>query len=541
MLKLNKKFIIFGSIVVLLLIGILLFIFLGKDNKNSTSTQIDRTKLLSGYANDTEEAIKKSEFQLFENSGITFNVYGEVGYNDLAATIKEPIQMDSACSDEELENIKLGNTNNKIALDSEKIAIKNHCIIKLYRASDASYIISDDYAYILSAYIELPDGTLIALNSVDSPTFQVNIYDNETRIILEKGAAYFRILKQANNKIFTVQVGDRIFQTNESSELFVFSDLVASAKADYIQKQVAFVESIDDNNFNTYANSLGFTFNVASFQLVKGSGNVFTRGTNDKINISEKEYRFVYYPNYSSDGDKAGGYLTINGNDHRFNSFGVSVTEQDDLDSHKEFYQFLENQKSLNKLNYGFDNVTVKKADINEIMKNYLAYFTSLAKQKLDDYNANKPKNESACSYSWFLSMSENCGCEDGWYFISHVGCCPNGYTYSASENKCVRTMVVSSCPSGTYYVGNNKCCKNGTTLSSNGLSCVASSGTKSTPSYYPNSNSGATKTPSSKIKTNNSSTCKSSAQCEAKGNSACVAGMYEKDGKCCMDLVCIE
>lgn len=541
MLKLNKKLITFGSIVVVLLIFILLFTFIGKDNKNNTSTKIDRTKLLSGYANDTEYAIRKSEFQLFQDSEITFNVYGEVGYNDLAGTIKEPVQMNFACSNDELENIKLGNINKKIALGSEKTAMKNHCIIKLYRSSDASYIISNEYAYILTAYIELPDGTLIALNSTDSPTFQVNIYDNETRIILEKGTAYFRILKQADNKIFTVQVGDKIFQTNESSELFVFSDFVASAKADYIQKQVAFVKNIDDNNFNTYKNSLGFALNVASFQLVKGSGNIFTRGTNDKINISEKEYRFVYYPNYSSGGDKEGGYLTTNASDHRFNSFGAYVTEQDDLDSHKEFYQFLENQKSLNKLSYGFDNVIVKKADINEIMKNYLAYFTSLAKQKLDDYNTNKPKNESACSYSWFLSMAENCGCEDGWYFISHVGCCPNGYTYSASENKCVKTIVVSSCPSGTYYVGNNKCCKNGATLSSNGLSCVASSGIKSTPSYYPNSNDGATKTPSSKIKTNNSNTCKVSAQCEAKGNFACVAGMYEKDGKCCMDLVCVE
>ncbi len=542
MLKLNKKVIIFGLIVVVLLIGILLFTFIGKGNKNSTSTEIDRTKLLSGYANDTVEAIKRHEFQPFEDSDITFNVYGEVGYNDLAGTIKEPVQMDSACSDSELENIKLGNTNNKISLGSEKIAMKSHCTIKLYWSSDVSYIISDKYAYDLSAYIELPDGTLIALNSMNSPTFQVNIYDNETRIILEKGTAYFRILKQADNKIFTIQVGDKVFQTNESSELFVFSDIVAFAKTDYIQKQVAFVKNVDDSIFNTYKDISGFTFNVASFQLIKGSGNIYTRGSNDMINIGEKEYRFVYYPNYSSDGDKASGYLTINANDHRFNSFGAYVTEQDDLDSHKKFYQFLENQKSLNKLSYGFDNVIVKKADINEIMKNYLAYFTSLAKQKLDDYNANKKPNDSACSYSWFLSMSENCGCEDGWYFISHVGCCPNGYTYSASENKCVKTIVVSSCPSGTYYVGNNKCCKNGTTLSSNGISCVASSGTKSTPSYYPNSNSGATKTPSNKIKTNNSnSTCKTSAQCEAKGNSACVAGMYEKDGKCCMDLVCVE
>lgn len=48
----------------------------------------------------------------------------------------------------------------KISLGSEKIAMKNHCIIKLYRSSDASYIISDDYVYVL----KLPDGTLIALN-----------------------------------------------------------------------------------------------------------------------------------------------------------------------------------------------------------------------------------------------------------------------------------------------------------------------------------------------------------------------------------------
>jgi hypothetical protein len=133
--------------------------------------------------------------------------------------------------------------------------------------------------------------------------------------------------------------------------------------------------------------------------------------------------------------------------------------------------------------------------------------------------------------------------CKDGWYHIKGVGCCPNGYTYSETKNKCIKTIVVSSCPSGTYEVSGNKCCPNGTTISSNGLSCVyPSSGTKSTPSYYPNSNGGATKDSSSKVTTDNSnSSCKPTTSCEAKGNSACVAGMYEKDGKCCMDLVCVE
>jgi hypothetical protein len=556
MVKLDKKkIIILSSALCVVLVGILLFVFLGNksDDNESISSNIDRTKLLNGYANDTEKAIKKGEFQSFEKSDITFNVYGEVGYNDFAATTLDPVEMDTACSDDELQNIELGNVNNKISLGSEKITLKNHCVIQLYWSSDVSYIISDDYAYSLSAYIELPDGTLIAINSTGSPRFQVNIYDNETRIVLEKGTAYFRILKQAANKIFTVQVGDKIFQPTEASEFFAYSQLIPTYGYDktYITNQLAFLKDVNGSEqfISNINNKSGVTFNVASFQLIKGNGDIYTRGTNDKTSLTEKEYRFAYkYANYRQTSEKDGGKMGddtyyVDANNLSLTSVGSYITEADELDTHKDFYQFLENQKALNKLNYGFDNIIVKKANISEIMKKYLAEFTSIAKQKLIAYNANKPKDDSTCSYSWFLSMLDNCGCQDGWYHIAHVGCCPNGYTYSSSDNKCVKTTIVSSCPSGTYQVSGNKCCPNGTTLSSNGLSCVyPSTGTKSIPSYYPNSNGGATKDSPSKVTTDNSdNSCKPTVVCETKEESCLSYGMYEKDGKCCMNLVCVE
>lgn len=88
------------------------------------------------------------------------------------------------------------------------------------------------------------------------------------------------------------------------------------------------------------------------------------------------------------------------------------------------------------------------------------------------------------------------------------------------------------------------KCCKDGTTLSSNGLSCVSSSKTKSLSSYYPNSNSGATKESSTKITTitSNDSTYMAGPSCGSKDERSCEwYGMYEKNGECCIDLICIE
>lgn len=547
MIKLDKKkIIILGSALCIVLVGVLLFIFLGNknDDNNSISSNINRTKLLSGYANDTEEKIKKGIYQPFEKSDITFKVYGQEGYDDLTGTNLAPVEMTTKCDEEEE---KSNTDDSTTSLGKEPVEVKNHCTISFswqYNTADIVTGNDEDYARVLVAFVELPDGSLISFSG--SNDIQINIYENETRIVMEEGTAYFRIVSQADGKVFTVQVGDKIFQTIGPAEFFTYSKLTTNSynvsRTDDYEGEIKLFRKLSGNEkFLEYLESKFFSYYIASFQVISGNVDIYTRGTNEKMASENKEYYYVYYQNYYSDDEKAGGYLTTRFEDMKYNSLGAFVTEKDEQTVHKEFYIFLEDQKELNKLSYGFDNVTVKKANITEMMKNYLTDFNNKAKQLLADYNANKKEETSACSYSWFLSMEDNCGCDEGWYFISHVGCCPNGYTYSVSENKCIKTTIVSSCPSGTYYVGNDKCCKNGTTLSSNGLSCVASSGTKSTPSYYPNSNDGATKTPYSKIKTNNSSTCRAAVQCEAKGNSACVAGMYEKDGKCCMDLVCVE
>ncbi|HQF36159.1 MAG TPA: hypothetical protein PLL26_00755 [Candidatus Dojkabacteria bacterium] len=577
-IKLNKKWIIIlSSVLCVVLVGILLFVFLGKrngdknygeNNSNSnnnsassnTSSIIDRTKQLSGYANDTAKVIKENIYQPFEESDVVLNVYGEVGYNNLEGTIFESVPMDTACSDEDVENWKLGNKNNEVLLNDEPTKVKNHCIIKLSRSSDVSSIVSDESAYvvsnygpyILSAYIELPDGSLITFSSGNSKSIQVNIYEKEIRVILEGGSAYFRIVKQEEGKIFTVQVGDKIFQTTGGTELFAYSSInntYGTGFNEFYEKnkeEVEFYKELEGyDDFYGYLMNDYFAYHTASFQVVKCSGDIFTRGSNSKFEKDDGEYRFVYYPNYSVDGDKEGGYLVTSANDQRFNSFGAYATEADEIDSHKEFYQFLENQRALNKLNYGFSNIIVEKIDIDTAMKGYLAQFTSIAKQRLIDYNANKPIDDSTCSYSWFLSMLDNCGCQDGWYHIAHVGCCPNGYTYSATKNQCIRTIIVKgSCPSGTYDVGNDKCCPNGTTISSNGLSCVhSSSGKKTPPTYYPDSNNNATKEPAPNIDSNiDEGGCSPQTICDAKDANGCsFYGMYEKNGQCCMDLVCVE
>lgn len=113
-------------------------------------------------------------------------------------------------------------------INKPPVDIANHSILTINEQSDPSmpYDIaraSFDKKRYLNAYFELPDGSLITVSSNNSPKIQVNIYNNEIRVVMVRGSAYFRIAKQAKNKIFSIQIADQIFATNGNTEVFAYT------------------------------------------------------------------------------------------------------------------------------------------------------------------------------------------------------------------------------------------------------------------------------------------------------------------------------
>jgi hypothetical protein len=409
----------------------------------------------------------------------------------------------------------------------------------------------DDFGtFWLTAYADLPDGTLVSISSYNSPYFQINIYENETRVVLSDdfgGAMYFRV-PDLNGRILTVQVGNKLFKTLGNSEFMVYSKSGFSNKTD--EEKNAITEFLNFIGANKYISNINEVYSdigarIGGFVPVSGEVSVLTRGTTKEENINN-EYRFLYYKkDYKyifniniSETDVEPEYYT-----NEYLSVGKEFSDSDYIIGKEEYYGILKDQKNLNKTNYGFNKVLSKTNDsISSIMKKYVPDFLEYSLNIIRDYNAQRAKN-SVCGND-FLDALDNCGCKDGWYHIKGVGCCPNGYTYSESKNQCVSTIIVSSCPSGTYDVGNDKCCPTGTTLSSNGLSCVSSTNKKTTPSYFSSDTNPATnKTTDTNINTddNNGGGCVPQAICGPKDERSCsFYGMYEKNGECCIDMVCV-
>lgn len=557
----NKKVLLISGISLMLItLTVILFIMLRKepDNKDIVE-EVVGLKYKEGYAVDTKESIEEGIYQLNETTDITYNLYGEIGwrnFNCMKETDKYYIYAYQDCND---SNSKYDVCSNEesvsgVNLSSNPYVVKNHYIVSLDSAYDSkgTYHMEgavDDFGtFWLTAYAELPEGTLISISTYNSPKFQINIYDKETRIIISDdfgGAMYFRV-PDLNGRILTVQVGNKIFKTSGNSEFLVYSKNRLPHNTDEEKEAVSeFFSSIGIDktieNIDEIYSNIGIK--TGGFVPVSGEVYVLNRGTSKETKISN-EYRFMYYRKdykniYNLTDDSESNYFT-----YEYLSVGKEYNDSNNYIGDKEFYGVLKDQKNLNKTSYGFNKIINRSNNsISSIMKNYVPDFLEYSLNIIRDYNSQRAKN-SVCGND-FLDILENCGCKDGWYNIKGVGCCPNGYTYSESMNQCVSTVIVSSCPSGTYSVGGDKCCPTGTTLSSNGLSCVTSKGKKSSPSYFQSEDNNATKDVPTNIDTSsnddNGGGCVPQTICEPKDERSCsFYGLYEKNGQCCIDLVCV-
>lgn len=254
-IHLTKKQIVLVSAVVLAIIVSSILKNQGKEDAADQSgiQENIQENTGEGYANDADETVQYNTFQKIYSTETEpkILVYGEIS-DDPYGEGSKSIDLTEKCQYEDKEAEE-----NIYTLGSTPIEVKNHCILSFEYQVDLSETVDT-----LTAYIVLPDDSLVAVSSKGGPSVQVNIFEHETRIIQQNGFAYYRISPQENNDIFTVELNtlSQIF-TATGTELYAESGLTLESFPQY--------ELDEENNF------------VSGFFLYDGSGYVRARGSNE--------------------------------------------------------------------------------------------------------------------------------------------------------------------------------------------------------------------------------------------------------------------
>ena len=188
-IKLSKKQTLLLAVSVLLLsLAVASLIWWHFSNqKDSDTTKEEDT---GEYADDSKEALSTiAQVYDTEDSEPAFKIYSQrtgaiEGYEESG------VEMYDTCE------VEIKETDSITEIGNDPIERPNHCTLHFSYSS-------------LIAYILLPDGSLISADS--DAVLQINMYENETRIVQLNGEAYYRIAKQPEDKIFTVQMGNEVF------------------------------------------------------------------------------------------------------------------------------------------------------------------------------------------------------------------------------------------------------------------------------------------------------------------------------------------
>lgn len=483
--KLNlgkKQIIIICSILLILIVGTVLTIYLlNKNNTSPLGTEYDYVSP-EGYAQDSKEYMDLNYlYQDFGDQEPKYKVYGETGYTKAGYAdstvfplqqIERTTSIHVDCGENEVEPKIEGNViivelpdEEDIAaeytttpLSEEPVEVGNHCKVQFntpyenMAAQEAGEIYSN-----LNSYIELPDGSLITVNSlpdtfVDTPEIQVNIFENETRVVIWDGGAYFRIVKQPEGKIFSIQVGDRIFKTAGPAEIF------ASARNGYkywdtagnlSEEQVLhpeyytsfdggqeFLDLTKDEEGNGY-------LDTGAFKLIAGEGDMWIRGTNEKVEFESNKTYIVVDSKSGNSGTK--------------DIYSAGYVEDDIISRYMPniYTTFISSQIALNKAEVGLNISSTDGKSTGNMVSAYVKHYKSTWKKYIEDQieeiiaqdkqeKAEEEEREEARRSSYSLTIS----CPTGMYYIGGNSCCQNGYVYDSSIDKCTKT---------TYYSQNTK------------------------------------------------------------------------------------
>lgn len=347
-INLTKKQIVLISVSVFILLA---FIFIILENnkteeENNQIVNINREDQQEGYADDTQEALSETWQKAYSTeTEPKILVYGETADNPYGEGSKSLI-LTEKCEYEDKKTEE-----NTYTLNSTPVEIGNHCILNIKYTVDPSETVDA-----LTAYFVLPDNSLIALNSNDSPSIQINIFDHETRVVHMGGFAYYRISPKENNDIFTINMPLYL-------QLFTATGTEVYAELGFNQES----ESLYGLNKGEYS---------GGFFLFDGAGRITKRGSSEILgNMNSDDNTNVYYntlPNTTFIAERV-----------------PSVTDALDILGRGDF---LENQKSLSK-EYGFGNfneftTSTLKSLVSDHIENVYAQTVKSVKQMEAKENA---------------------------------------------------------------------------------------------------------------------------------------------------------
>lgn len=546
----KKKIVIISSIFLVIVIGTVLAVNLAKKGNSSPLGGAYDYVSPEGYAEDSKEYIDSNFlYQDFGKQEPKYKVYGETGYTKFGFvdSTRSPLRSEERITSIHVdcgENIVKPKGNviiveevpeedipeyTTIPLGDEPVEVGNHCAVQ-FNASYENMAAQEagEIYFNLNSYLVLPDGSLITVTSLsdifaDQPEIQVNIFENETRVVMMDGGAYFRIVKQPEGKIFSIQIYDRIFKTTGPAELFASTmngaklwDTAGNLSKEQVLHSEYYTSFDGGQKFLDLTKDeegKGF-LDTGAFRLIAGEGDLWVRGTNEKEKFESNKTYII------ADSQEP---TTLSGAPH-ISSAGY--VEDDVLSRYipNTYTIFITSQIALNNSEIGLNvSNTDGKSTGNKVsayVKHYKSTWKKYIENQIEEIVAQeeqKQAEEQAREEARRASNSLTITCPKGMYYIGGNSCCPNGYLYNSSMDKCTKT---------TYYSQNTK-----------------------TPRYNPSNGS----SPS------NSSGSSSNSSCEGMSYEACfpmdissgqcpngvplTSNFFVKNGECChkITMECVD
>ncbi|MFZ2664403.1 MAG: hypothetical protein WAX66_03505 [Patescibacteria group bacterium] len=415
------------SIIILLVTGFFILKGMGKINWIEKTEDNQTTK---GFADDSEAALQAlTQPYDLEDSTPTFDLYGEVGYDNETIPVvvlrsdysvdAEPCSYNTLLSDED-------NTECLI-LGREKLVIPNHATTQIHTNSyKEEYETGKTITY--SAYALLPDESMVSMTN--NSKLQFNFYDNETRIVQMKGQAYYRVNKQPEGHKFTIQAGDRIIELSDAEiTLSIYEDGLAN----YQDKKNVEESNLVGNNLK------------ADIYIIYGSANIYTRGSSNSNTIALSGDNYSHIIKFKDTGTRKST-----------DESSEEIIYQRELFT--KYSAYFTNQIMFSVNSYGLGNFnsqnTQDKSNMLAVRFNSVETFA---------YNYVQAYTEDMDNFKkeWNDYINKASTCQEGWYKIENVGCCPDGYVYNSTRKTCTKTTTYYYCEDG-WTLKNGMCYKNG-------------------------------------------------------------------------------
>lgn len=187
----RKQIILISSALFLVLASVIVYVVLKNPTRENNTQQTNiQENTGEGYAESEKTESSSWQKAYSTETDPKILVYGEIADNPWG-TEPYTIDLTEKCEYEDKETEE-----STYVLGSTPIEVRNHCILTLSHTVDPT-----ETQDTLTAYLVLPDNSVISLSSNGFPTMQVNIYEKETRIVQMNSLAYYRISPQEDSHI----------------------------------------------------------------------------------------------------------------------------------------------------------------------------------------------------------------------------------------------------------------------------------------------------------------------------------------------------